>query len=246
MITSVHGNGSMNRVTVFETLLPMTSSPWLYLIVFLMVTVDGFIPVIPSEATVIGLSALSATGSTNLVALAAAVTAGGMAGDQVSYLLGRKAGSRAVTGKLAAARATAERALLRYGAAAILAGRFLPCGRATTTWTSGSVALPLSRFRLFSALASAAWTVYMIGIGWLGGSAFADKPLLGAASGLAIGAVLAGAHSLVAKRRATPGRPGPLIRLAGTAVGRAESPAQDLLPGPGTLSDHGVVHRSRS
>ncbi|MFI5936274.1 DedA family protein [Actinoplanes sp. NPDC051494] len=201
--------------TLLETLLPTASSPWLYLIVFLMVAIDGFLPVVPSEATVIGLSALSATGSPNLVALATAVTAGGVAGDQISYLLGRRAGSRVTTGKLAAARAKAEHALLRYGAAAILAGRFLPCGRAATTWTSGSVSLPLGRFRLFSALASMAWAGYMIGLGWLGGSAFADMPLLGAAIGLAIGAVLAGAHSLIEKRRATYGSSTPNLARAG-------------------------------
>jgi membrane protein DedA with SNARE-associated domain len=101
----------------------------------------------------------------------------------------------------------AERALLRYGAAAILAGRFLPCGRAATTWTSGSVSLPLGRFRLFSLLASVAWAAYMIGLGRLGGSAFADQPLLGAAIGLVTGGVLTGVRSLVEKWRAdTRGR----------------------------------------
>lgn len=189
----------MNSVGVLETLQPVISSPWLYLIIFVMVMVDGFLPVVPSEAAVIGLSALSAGGSPNLVALAAAVAGGGMAGDRVAYLLGRKAGGRVATGKVAVARDKAERALLRYGAPAILAGRFLPCGRAATTWTSGSVSLPLSRFRLFSALASTAWAAYMIGLGRLGGSAFADMPLVGAGIGLGFGALLTGAYRLVEK-----------------------------------------------
>ncbi|MDI6105142.1 DedA family protein [Actinoplanes sp. NEAU-A12] len=209
---------------MLETLLPMISSPWLYLIVFAMVTVDGVFPVVPSEAVVISLSALSATGSPNLVALAAAVAAGGMAGDRVSYLLGRKAASRVTAGKLAVARAKAERALTRYGAAAILAGRFLPCGRAATTWTSGSVSLPLGRFQLFSALASVAWTAYMIGLGWLGGSAFADEPLLGAAIGLAIGAVLGATHALLERRRsAARSGPGRREATAKTSVARLAS-----------------------
>jgi membrane-associated protein len=190
----------MNGVAVLDTLLPVISSPWLYLIVLAMVTIDGFLPVVPSEAAVIGLSALSATGSPNLLALAAAVVVGGIAGDQVSYLLGRKAGGRLTTGGPAVARA--QEALRRYGAAAILAGRFLPCGRAATTWTSGSVSLPPARFRLFSALAGVAWAAYMIGLGRLGGSAFAGEPLLGVAAGLAIGAVLSATHLLVEKRQA--------------------------------------------
>lgn len=176
-------------------------SPWLYLIVFVMVTVDGFLPVVPSEAVVIGASALSATGSPNLAALGATVVAGGIAGDWAAYLLGRRAARRVVTGKLAVARAKAEKALLRYGAVAILAGRFLPCGRAATTWTSGSVSLPLRRFRLFSALASVAWAAYMIGLGLVGGSAFSDMPLLGVAIGLGLGAMVTGIHQVVEKRR---------------------------------------------
>ncbi len=192
----------MNGVAVLDNLLPLISSPWLYLIVFAMVTIDGFLPVVPSEAVVIGLSALSATGSPDLAMLAASVVAGGIAGDQVSYLLGRKAGGRIPTGRLAAARPKAQQALQRYGAATILAGRFLPCGRAATTWTSGSVSLPPHRFRLVSALASVAWAAYMLGLGRLGGSAFADEPLLGVATGLAIGAVLTATHTLVQRRRA--------------------------------------------
>lgn len=193
----------MKCVTVLETVQSMLTSPWLYLVVFTMVMVDGFLPVMPSEPVVIGLSALAASESPNLVLLAASVAGGGMAGDQISYLLGRGAGNRLSVGTMAAAMARAEHALLRYGGAAILAGRFIPCGRVATTWVSGSVQLPLSRFRMFSGLASVAWSAYMIGLGWVGGSAFTDAPLLGAAVGLTLGMVLASVYTLVEKRNPT-------------------------------------------
>lgn len=77
-----------------------------------------------------------------------------------------------LNGKLTEVRAKAERALLRYGGAAILAGRFLLL----------------------------AWATCMIGIGWLGGMAFAEKPLLGTALGLPVLSVLAGLHAVVKKR----------------------------------------------
>jgi membrane-associated protein len=201
VIRTVDRSESTREATLLHHLLPVISSPWLYVIVFAAVAVDGFIPVVPSETVVIGLGALSATGSPNLVALAAAVVAGGMAGDRVSYLLGRNALGRVSRGKAAVARQKAEGALLRYGGAAILLGRFLPYGRTATTVTSGSVSLPLGRFRLFSALASAAWAAYAIGLGRLGGAAFAHSPLLGAASGMVLGAILAGAHTIVERRR---------------------------------------------
>lgn len=176
-------------------------SPWLYVIVAVAVAVDGFIPVVPSEALVIGLGALSATGRPDVLALVAAAVAGGVAGDRVAYLLGRKAGARACDGKFAAARAKAERALLRYGGVALLIGRFLPYGRTATTMVSGSVPVPLGRFGLFSVLASTVWAVYTVGLGRLGGVAFAGSPLLGVAFGLVLGMILAGVCAIVEKRR---------------------------------------------
>ena len=186
---------------MLDHLMPLISSPWLYLMVFLAVAVDGFIPVTPSEAVVIGLGALSATGSPNLIALAAVVTAGGMAGDRVAYWSGSQAGRRVRIGRLAAAKVKAERALLRYGAPAILVARFLPYGRTASAMTAGSAGLPLGRFRLFSGLASAGWAVYTIGLGRLGGATFAHSPLLGAMFGFVLGLVLAGVHGLFEKRQ---------------------------------------------
>jgi membrane-associated protein len=100
--------------------MPLLSSPWLYAIVLVAVAIDGFVPIVPSETLVIGLGALSATGRPNLVALAAAVTAGGVAGDHVSYALGRRAGARpARNPRLALARRKAEQALSRHGGTAL-------------------------------------------------------------------------------------------------------------------------------
>jgi membrane-associated protein len=129
------------------------------------------------------------------------VTAGGMAGDRVSYLLGRTAGGRVRKGKLATAKRKAERALLRYGGGAILVGRFLPYGRTATAMTAGSVSFPRGRFRLFTALAGAAWAAYAIGLGRLGGATFSHSPLLGAVFGGVLGLSMAGLCAIVGKRR---------------------------------------------
>lgn len=186
---------------MLDHLMPLISSPWLYVIVFVAVALDGFIPVVPSETLVIGLGALSATGRPSLVALAAVAMAGGMAGDRVTYLLGHKAGARVTNGKLAIAKHKAERALLRYGGVAILVGRFLPYGRTATAMTSGSVGLPVAQFRVFTFFASAAWAAYAIGLGRLGGAAFANYPLMGAAFGVLLGMGLAAIHTIAGKRR---------------------------------------------
>ncbi|GIE76815.1 hypothetical protein Aph02nite_27650 [Actinoplanes philippinensis] len=185
---------------MMDHLMPLICSPWLYVIVFVAVTVDGFFPIVPSETVVISLGALSATGSPHLLSLMAVVVAGGVAGDRVSCVLGRKAGSRMSSGKLAAARQRAERALRRYGAVTILVGRFLPYGRTATGMMSGSVRMPVGRFSLYSALASLGWAIYVIGLGRLGGMAFSHSPLLGTACGLLIGMTLAAVCALVEKR----------------------------------------------
>jgi hypothetical protein len=52
----------------------------------------------------------AATGSPDVVALALAVVAGGMAGDQVTYRLGARAGRRVADHRFAQAKQHAERA----------------------------------------------------------------------------------------------------------------------------------------
>ena len=177
-------------------LMPLVSSPWLYVIILVLVAVDGFIPVAMSEAVIIGLGAISATGPPHLGVLAASAIAGGVAGDRISYHVGRKAGGVIRNGRLAAAKVRAEQALLRQGGAAIVIGRFIPYGRTATTLTAGSVALRKRPFYLGSVVSNVLWAAYSIGLGRLGGVAFADSPILAAAFGIALGFLLAGLHSV--------------------------------------------------
>jgi len=182
-------------------LLPLISSPWLYAIIFVLVAVDGFVPVAMSEAVIIGLGAISATGSPDLAVLAAAAVAGGVAGDRISYYVGGKASARIKNGKLAAAKVRAEQALLRQGGSAIVIGRFIPYGRTAVTLTAGSVRLPMSPFYLGSVASNVLWAGYSIGLGRLGGVAFADSPVMAAAFGIALGFLLAGLHSAAKRLR---------------------------------------------
>jgi len=204
-------------------LMPLLSSPWLYVIVFLLVAVDGFIPVAMSEAILIGLAALSATGDPNLAVLAAAAVAGGVVGDRLSYYVGGRAGARLKNGRLAEAKVKAEQALLRQGGAAVVIGRFIPYGRTATTLTAGSVSLPLGSFYLASVLSSVLWAAYSIGLGRLGGVAFAESPLLAAAFGIALGFLLAGLHAAGKSLR-----PVLVAAVARARTRRRPAPPQDL------------------
>ncbi|HWS32512.1 MAG TPA: VTT domain-containing protein [Actinoplanes sp.] len=186
-----------------DHLMPLLCSPWLYVIVVLLVAVDGFLPVVPSEVVVISLGALTATGRPHLLLLFVAVVVGGAAGDRVTYLLGRKAGARFGGGKMAIAKQRAEAAVGRHGGVAIVVGRFLPYGRTATGLVAGSVSMPIARFGAASLLAGIGWAVYSIGLGRLGGELFAHSPLLGAACGIGFGMLLAGVYAIREKRRAS-------------------------------------------
>lgn len=203
-------------------LMPLISSPWLYTIIFVLVAVDGFIPVAMSEAVIIGLGAISATGSPNLTALAASAIAGGIAGDRISYYVGGKAGTLIKNGKLAAAKVKAEQTLLRQGGAAIVIGRFIPYGRTATTLTAGSVSLAMRPFYVGSAVSNVLWAAYSIGLGRLGGVAFADSPILAATFGIVLGFALAGLHSGAKRLR-------PLLVAAWTRLRTPRSQAETSL-----------------
>lgn len=182
---------------MLQYLMPLISSPWLYVIIFVLVALDGFIPVAMSEAVIIGLAAISATGHPSLTVLALAAIAGGVVGDRISYYVGGKAGARIRSGRMAVAKVKAEQALLRQGGVAIVIGRFIPYGRTAVTLTAGSVKLPWVPFYVGSVISNILWAGYSIGLGRLGGVAFADSPILAASFGIALGFVLAGLHSVV-------------------------------------------------
>src|SRR5699024_8262580 len=105
----------------------------------------------------------------------------------------------------------ARKGLHRRGGMLLIAARFIPGGRTATTFTSGVVAYPRPRFAVFSVIAGLAWASYSVGIGFAGGLAFQDRPLIGVALGigiaLVIGTAIEGIRHL-RRRRVTGDRPG--------------------------------------
>jgi membrane-associated protein len=163
-----------------------------YLIAFGVPALDAILPALPGESAVIALGVATA-GSTDprvalLVALAAA---GAFAGDNLSYLIGRRFGPAVRrrffgTPKGARAHAWAERSLARFGTQLIIVCRFIPGGRTAVTLTCGLTGYPRRRFAAATAVAAVIWAVQAFLIGRIGGRAFADDPW--AALGVALGA----------------------------------------------------------
>lgn len=182
----------------------LLASPWLFVLVFVLVAVDAVLPVVPAETVVITAGAYAATGAPGVLPLAAAAAAGALAGDALAHHIGCSAG--ALTRFLRRRRAGeaiftwAQRGLRARGGALILAGRFIPGGRTATNVAAGMVGLPRSTFLLYSTVASVLWALYSTGLGMVGGLAFRDQPLIGVAVGIGL-SLVAGLVIEIARRR---------------------------------------------
>jgi membrane-associated protein len=178
------------------------TSPWLYAALFAMAAIDGFLPLVPSETLAISAGVYAAAGDTMLVAVIAAAALGALAGDHLSYFAGRRFGRRLVDGaapgsRRAAGFGWARTQLAERGGSILIVCRYIPGARTATTLSAGAVGHPLRSFSTFDAIAAASWGAYAALVGYLGGTAFEDKPLLGVGVGLGIALGLAGMGEVV-------------------------------------------------
>jgi len=177
--------------------LALAASPWIYLVMYLFATIDGFFPPIPSESVVIALAAAatSSTGKPELALLLPVAAAGAWTGDQLAYLIGSKVQVHRLrifrSGKGQAALAWAEHALERRGASFIIAARYIPVGRVAVNMTAGAVGYPRRRFRLLAAIAAVMWAAYSSAIGVGAGALLGSRStFLAIAVGVVGGVVL--------------------------------------------------------
>jgi len=170
---------------VFDSLLNLLwDAPQAYLIVFALAIGDAILPVLPSETAVILAGVLATTGpKLTLGWVIGAAAAGAWIGDNTSYALGRYAGEPVRRRFFAGERSTrtlawARAQLDRRGGVIIIVSRFIPGGRTATTFTSGLTHYEWHRFAAFSAVAAVFWALYASLLGYFGGKAFEDRPLL--------------------------------------------------------------------
>ncbi|MFC7374732.1 DedA family protein [Brachybacterium sp. GCM10030267] len=236
--------------SVMQLVETVMASPWLYLVVFLVVAIDSVLPVVPGETVVITAGAYAVVQSSPeaqwllLVAIAGAV-----AGDITSHHVGRGAGP--LTRRLRRNRVGeklfgwAENGLMTRGGMIIIAARFIPGGRTATSIASGMIGYPRPRFIGYSLLAGTAWATYNVAIGMLGGFAFREQPLLGVAIGVGLALVVGLIIERV--RIARERRQG---RASGTAAAAAPGAAAsaDGAPTPAarTQSEHDEVAGRRA
>lgn len=198
---------------MFDSLLHLIGDPpQAYFIVFGLALGDAVLPVLPSETGVILAGILSTTGSPHLglqwVILAAAL--GAFIGDNTCYALGRYGGEPLQKRFFHGERSTralkwARKQLDARGGLIVVVSRFIPGGRTATTFTCGLTRLRWRLFLMYSALAAILWALYGSLLGYFGGRAFEDRPLLAVAVALgiafAITLLVEGIRKLRARRR---------------------------------------------
>ena len=150
---------------------------WVLLAVYLLCTVDGFFPVVPSESVIVALASISGTADTvSLWWLWLTGALGAITGDQIAYSLGRAIGIDRFrwtrTRSVRRAIGSARRALDGHGAMVICTARYIPGGRVAVNYTAGATGYPRLRFTLLDVFAAFLWSAYSIGIakattGWM-------------------------------------------------------------------------------
>jgi membrane protein DedA with SNARE-associated domain len=201
---------------MFETLVDLaTGSSWTYAVVFAVAALDAVAPVVPSEALVVSAAALAASGRLELPAVLAAATAGAFVGDNAAYLIGRRFSEPlqrrlSATAKWRNRLSTARLQLRTRGPTIVVVSRFIPGGRTATMFAAGMLEMAWRRFARLDLAAAVIWALYGGTIGFFGGAAFEEEPLVGVALAVALALVLAllieGSRRLLPR---LPQRPGP-------------------------------------
>jgi membrane-associated protein len=183
-----------------------------YLLVFALAAFDVIVPVLPSESAVILGGVLAWQGRLHPVPLIAAAAAGAVAGDHLSYAIGRwtqrggvrlhpsRRGDGRRLGRAERLQIWAARQLERRGASLLIVARFIPGGRTATTFMAGRTAYPLRRFTPAIVFAGLLWASFATMLGYIGGEAFHEQTLLATGLGIALAVGFAALVEIVMSR----------------------------------------------
>lgn len=176
-------------------------SVWLLPALVLMIAADGPVPMLPSETLLMTAAAVAfAEGDARmLVGLFLAAVLGSVAGDVLTYGLGRTSNRIVVGSSTGNCSAWVRRHLLQRPGPVLIGARFVPGGRLVSTAAAGRFGLPLRRFVPWSLASSAAWSAYMLVVGRLLEPITGGDPVL-CVVGAAVLAVLTTAVFAIARR----------------------------------------------
>jgi membrane-associated protein len=177
------------------------ASGWAYAILFVLAFLDALVPIVPSETSVITAGVVASAGDLSLPLVILFAAAGAFAGDNTSYFVGARYGTRInerffQSEKAKGRIAWAQRQVEERGGELIVIARFIPGGRTVVTLSAGTLGYPWRRFVVFDAIAASIWAVYAALLGYLGGHAFEEQPWKGLLLAFAIAFAVTGAVEL--------------------------------------------------
>jgi membrane protein DedA with SNARE-associated domain len=192
-----------------DLLAAVATSPWALPLLFVLVFGDAFLIVIPGEAAVTALAAISVVhGEPPIAAVVAVAAIAAFSGDAACYAIGRTIGvdrwkwSRAP--RVVSIRAWAKRRLARSTAAIVFTARFIPFARIAVNLTAGAERLPAPRYLGLCALAASAWATYQSFIGAAIARLFPGYPVAAVLISIAVALLIGWALDAVLVRRIAP------------------------------------------
>ena len=153
-----------------------------YLFMFLLIFCEtGLVvtPFLPGDSVIFALGALAATGGLDVGLLALVLMSAAVLGNVVNYMIGRKLGP-------AVFRSDSTRLFKReyldkahsfyekYGALAVILGRFMPIIRTFVPFVAGIGKMNYGRYSLFNFIGSVSWVALFL----LGGYFFGALPFV--------------------------------------------------------------------
>jgi membrane-associated protein len=188
-----------------DFILAAAGQPWVLILVLACCTIDGFFPPVPSESVVVGLAAVASTAAVpNPYLLLLTAALGAFTGDNIAYLIGRKAGTTRWSWmrgpRMQSAFRWAGGELRKRPASLILVARFIPIGRVAVNLTAGVTGYNHLRFVGLTLLSALLWAGYSVGIGLFFGQWFEENHLLGAAIAIVCAVALGIVVDLVANK----------------------------------------------
>ena len=187
--------------------------PALAIIIFL--ETGALIPFLPGDSLLVVAGLYAGQGSLSIVLLNIVLPLCAMAGDAMSYAIGKQLGPRLFSrpksrffdpAHLKAAHAFYE----KHGGKAIIIARFVPIVRTYVPVIAGVAQMPYKRFGLYNVIGGAAWVTSMMLIGYfLGAFAAAhgfalDKHIEKVIIVVVLISILPGIISFLKNRRAKP------------------------------------------
>jgi len=167
----------------FDWLKDFSSSPWFYLIIFVIAVLDSVLPVVPSETLVIIGGVSAGLGNLWVPLVIVCAICGAFVGDNLSYLIGREASDWVMrrqtrTERGAKRMQTIVEQVHERGGLLLITARFIPGGRTALTLSCGVTRQPQRWFMGWAAVAAIIWGHYAALLGFIGGRSFEENHTL--------------------------------------------------------------------